>query len=95
VSTQGGHHLGLDTINSLSLILLKRLLPTSVKGILFGSARMICNLKATRLLRWIIVDVEIRALVKPVKYRTRTGTLEIVVDIREAVACQRSVSGWH
>ena len=56
---------------------------------------MVCNLKATRLSRWIVVDVEIRALVEPVKQRTRTGTLEIVVDIREAVACQRLISGWH
>jgi hypothetical protein len=56
---------------------------------------MVCNLKATRPSRWIVVDVEIRALIEPVKQRARTGTLEIVVDIREAVACQRLASGWH
>lgn len=47
--------------------LLKGLLPTSIKCVLFGSARMICNLKAIRLSRWIVVDIEIRAFVEPVK----------------------------
>ena len=56
---------------------------------------MICNLEATRLSCWIVVDVEIRAFVKPVKQRARIGTLEIVVDIGETVACQWLVSGWH
>ena len=43
----------------LSFLPLERRLPTSIERILFGSARVICNLKPTCLAHRIMVDVEV------------------------------------
>jgi hypothetical protein len=60
---------------------------------------MIGNFKPICLSRRIVVDIKVGAFVESMKERTRTWALEIVVDVREAVACQplipRLVPAWH
>lgn len=55
-----------------------------MKGILVGSAWTVRDLDPSLALRGIVVDVEIRALVKAVVERSRGGRSEVIVDVRIA-----------